>query len=275
MSKFPSDRFNISAALAGISPVSISEYRIINDRVAQVVVSTMNRMNSDHLEASLKERLGSAVSPIRGSFRWLNDEKTHMHGFVARVNACVMLDGKDPAKEGFRLVASNMYLSEADQSTWEMKPGAAGQYMVRHGDDDLTELLEASRSGVRNTAPRMSTIASAAVQPTEMVAFVNSMGSAVPSMDYGFCVAVQNDQLRVVTSGYDNPITVRANEVVSVHTLDAKEIQSIYASGATKNKVQASGYDKAGSAAYYKKLYSYGPEYLKLVLKEIDEMAAL
>jgi ribosomal 30S subunit maturation factor RimM len=33
--------------------------------------------------------------------------------------------------------------------------------------------------------------------------------------------------------------------------------------------------DKPKSVEYYKKLYSYAPEYLKLVMKEISEMSSL
>ncbi len=266
---------NVTALLKGLQPVSINEYKLVNSRVASIIVATTGPVNSAELRSAVQARLSDAVSPIAGSFRWLDADRTAAHGFVARVNPCVMLDGKTPVESGFRMVASNMYLSEADQSTWDLKSGGAGQYMVRHGEDDLGELLEASRAGSRSGAPRMAAIASAVAQPTEFVAFVNSMGTAAPSMDYGFCVGVEGDKYRLVCSTYDKPITVRANEVVSVHTLDNKEIAALYASGSSKNKIAASAYDKAGSAEYYKKLYSYAPDYLKLVLKEIDEMAAM
>lgn len=270
------DKLNLNSMLKGLQPVVIGEYKVVNSRVAQIVVSTAERTNSELLRANLSERLGDAVSPIRGSFRWLDADRTSCHGFVARVNPCVMLEGKTPVESGFRMVASNMYLSEADKSTWELKSGAAGQYMVRHGEDDLGELLEASYVGGRGAGtPRMSTIAAATAQPTEFVAFVNSMGTAIPAVDYGFCIGVEGDKFKLVCAGYDNPISVRSNEIVSVHTLDSKEVASLYASGSSKNKIAAAAYDKQGSAAYYKKLYSYAPDYLRLVLKEIDEMAAM
>jgi hypothetical protein len=41
-----------------------------------------------------------------------------------------------------------------------------------------------------------------------------------------------------------------------------------------RRKIQA-GSDKSSSVEYYKKLYSYAPEYLKKVLDEVDEMAAM
>lgn len=269
------NKLNLNSMLKGMRPVVISEYKLVNSRVAQVIVSTTERTDSHSLRAAVQERLGDAVSVIAGSFRWLDVDKTSAHGFVARVNPCIMLEGKSPVESGFRLVASNMYLSEADQSTWELKSGAAGQYMVRHGEDDLSELLEASRAGAVSGAPRMATIAAATAQPTEFVAFVNSMGVATPSMDYGFCVGVEGDKYRLVCSSYDNPIAVRSNEIVSVHTLNSKELASLYAKGSAKNKVSAQAYDKEGSIAYYKKLYSYAPDYLNLVLKEIEEMAAM
>lgn len=270
------DRFNLKSAFKDLTPVSVNEFRMVNSRVAQVVISSMFPLHARDLKAALAERLPEAVQPIVGSFRWLDREKTTAHGFVARVNPCVLLAGKDPSSEGFRLVASNMYLSDADQSTWELKPGVSGSYMVRQGEDDLGELLEASCSHSRS-GPRLATIAAATARPTEFVAFVNSLGTATPSVDYGFCVASAEDNsvMKLVTSSHDKEITVRANEVISVHTLDNKEVASLYSTGAQRNKVSASAYDKEGSIAYYKKVYGYAPDYLNLVIKEINEMAAL
>lgn len=270
------DKLNLKAAFKGLNPVAINEYRLVNSRVAQVVVSSMFTSSSRDLQASLQERLPQSAQPIVGSFRWLNREKTIAHGFVARVNPCVMLSGKDPAAEGFRLVASNMYLSDADQATWELKPGVAGSYMVRQGEDELADLLQASCSTTRS-APRLATIAAATPRPTEFVSFVNSLGNANPSVDYGFCSASAEDGsvLKLVTSALDTELTVRANEVISVHQLDNKEVASLYRAGAQRNQVASASYDKEGSVAYYKKLYGYAPDYLNLVIKEINEQAAL
>lgn len=270
------DRFNLKSAFKDLTPVAINEYRMVNSRVAQVVISSMFPLSSRELTAALQERLPQAVQPLAGSFRWLDREKTTAHGFVARVNPCVMLAGKDPSTEGFRLVASNMYLSDTDQSTWELKPGVSGSYMVRQGEDELGELLQASCSTTRSST-RMATIASATASPTEFVSFVNSLGTASPSVDYGFCQASAQDgsTMKLVTSSYDKEITVRSSEIISVHQLDNKEVASLYSKGASRNQVASSAYDKEGSTAYYKKLYAYAPDYLNLVIKEINEMAAL
>lgn len=270
------DRLNISAALSGLSPVSINECRVVNPRVAQVVISSFNaRESGETLIQALRERLGSGLSPLRASFRWLDADKTAALGFIVRTPQIRDLGKEAPVTAGFRLVASNMYLSDDDKSTWELRSTAGGSYMVRHGDEDMSELLEASRSPSRSGAPRISTLASLAVQPQEVVAFVNATGASTPAMDYGFCLSVRDGEYQIVSSASGNVVRVPSECVVSAHTVDPKEVQNLYAAGARKANIQASAYDKAGSVAYYQKLYSYAPDYLAKVIQEINEMAAL
>lgn len=269
------EHLNLSAALSGLSPVAINEVRVLNPRVAQIVISSFSTRNTDALVTALRERLGGGLTPVRASFRWLDHERTAAMGFVARTPEIRDLGKSEPVTAGFRLVASNMYLSDSDKSTWEMKTTGSGAYMVRHGDEDLAELLEASRSPSRSGAPRMATMASVSVQPHEIVAFVNASGSTTPAMDYGFCLAVKDGQYHVLSSSSGSAVRVAADSVVSAHTLDSKEIHALYTSGAQKANIKASAYDKSGSIEYYKKLYSYAPDYVAKVVQEINEMAAL
>ena len=263
-----------SNILAGVMPASVTEYSMVNDRVARVIVSTVSNPNTRSLQAALESNLGESVSPVRGSFRWLNSEKSALIGFVALATPQRLLEKDDPVQAGYRLVARNMYMSQEDQSVWEMKKASAGTYMVRQGQDDLTELLETARVSPRGGVPRMASVVSASAQPTELVAFVNSRGLSAPSVDYGFAVTRNDGSIDVVTASYDKPIHVRANEIVASYTLDANEVHRNLTQGMERRSIKA-GADKSASVEYYKKLYSYAPEYLKKVLDEVDEMAAM
>jgi len=266
------EKLNLTSVLAGIVPASVTEYKMINDRLAQVIVSASDRHLSKDIRSSVEASVGEAVSLVRDSFRWLNAEKTAMIGFVALATPQRLLDTDTPEKAGFRMVAKNMYLSEEDESVWEMKKSAAGTYMVRNGHDNLAELLETARVSPRGATPRMASVVNASSMPTEFVAFVNSLGSAQPSMDYGFVVKSDKDGLSVVTATYSKPVTIRHTEVVSSYTLDAQTIEREVRAGAARVNAAV---DKSDMIDYYKKLYSYAPDYLKLVIKEINEISSM
>jgi len=266
---------NLKNLLAGVIPAAVTEYSIVNSRVARVIVSTVSNVNTPQLRAALQENLGASVTPITGSFRWLSDQKNSLIGFVALATPQHLVDG-DPTKAGYRLVASNMYMSEADQSVWELKAGASAQYMVRQGQDDLRELLENSRATPRGSTPRMASVIQASAQPTELVAFVNSFGNAQPAVDFGFCLSSDKDNnYTMITATYDQPIKVSASEIVSIYALDPNQVhQQIQRGAAAKSVSVTAASDKSTMIDYYKRLYSYAPDYLKLVIKEINEMAA-
>jgi len=264
--------FNLTSALKGITPVAINEFRLVNARLAQVIISSMFPMESSNLLAAVNERLPDGASAVKSSFRWMNSERTVAHGFVSRVNSAVLLDGNDPTSQGFRLVASNMYLAEEDSATWELRSGATGSYMVRHGQDDLSELLTASVSQTRGSV-RLSSVVAATAQANEFVAFVNCTGQGTPAVDYGFCTASSDQVFQVVTSSGD-VVPVRSAEMVSAHMLNSDEIARLYQQG-RKNDTTAGVINKPNVVDYYTKLYGYAPDYLKLVVKEIEELAAM
>lgn len=266
------EKLNVTAMLAGMVPASVTEYRMVNDRLAQVIVSASARHTTNELRTAVQASLGDAVAVVRESFRWLTEDKTSMIGFVALATPQRLLDTDKPEKAGYREVAKNMYISTEDESVWELKKSAVGTYMVRNGHDDLSELIETARVSPRGATPRMANIVNASAAPSEFISFVNSFGSAMPSIDHGFVVSTGKDTFSVVTATYDKPITIRRSEIVSSHSLDDKEVHQAYLAGA--KRVNAA-IDKPKTAEYYKKLYSYAPDYLKLVLKEISEMSSL
>lgn len=257
--------------LAGLVPASLTEYTMVNDRVARVIVSTMSNANTNQVREVLEKAFNGAATPIRGSFRWLNQTRSAMIGYITASTPQVLLDTDKPDDSKFRVVAGNMYMDKADESVWELKNASAGSYMVRHGHDNLSELLETNRVPVRGSVPRMASVIAASAAPNQFLAFVNSTGMAMPAVDHGFVVERNGDISRVVTA--NALLNVRDCEIVASYSLDPKAIESRIVAGARgRREVVAS---KSDMVSYYKKLYSYAPDYLKLVLKEIDEMSAM
>jgi hypothetical protein len=259
------------SSLKALTPAAITEYSLVNDRVAKVIVNC-SKARPDQLIARLHELLGGKATPIRASFRWLVRDES-MIGFVATNHETRVVD-KAQLTAGFRLVAnsSNIYLNKEDDSIWELRNGTGGTYLSKTSSDDLGELIESVRAS-RTGAPRMASIQAAAVAAHEVVAFVYTEDNASPDMEYGFCVGRQGEDYLVVTANQENPVRVSANTVVGCYGVDQEALKAkVHA--ATKAGIRA-GFDKKPVIEYYKKAYYYDKNYLALVIKQIEESAAL
>jgi hypothetical protein len=269
MSKFSTDLLKDLIT----SACSITEYRVVNPRVAQVLVNVSAAADSESIAASITKQLKETAAPIQGSFRWLQ-RGASMIGYVATFNGTRVLDGKQSLEAGYRCIASNLYLDNQDKTLWELKSGASGQYLSRQGRDDLSELIEAARVSPRGSMPRMHAIVNASAAPKTLVAFVNSIGLGNPSIDYGFCLGQTTDGRTVIAArDYSAPVAVTASEIVGVYNVDGREVHKLVT--AALKETAAGKVPTADSIEYYKKLYSYAPDYLKKVIKEVEEQAAL
>ena len=157
------------------------------------------------------------------------------------------------------MTISNILMDNEDKSLWEVKDGASGKYLARHGQEDLTALV-ASAVQRRPDAVRLNhiTIAKAAVK--ELVAFVADDGE----VDHGFAIATSDNEVKVLSFARRIPVTVEYDNVVSIYPVDIpKPLHTqVFASLTQEEKKQ--------SRDYYTRLYSYDPAYLALVIEQVN-----
>lgn len=266
-------------ALQGFSGVTIHEARLITPSLARVTATVMGELSdkTSLVEAFSKQLKGTA-SVVRDSFRFL-DNKTVV-GFLHASREVVPVD--DTVKAKFRLVAANMFMDKEDESLWEMKEGAAGKYLARQGHDDLSALLESARTSPRGSTPRLSAVANAAVEPNEMVAFVNATKWSA-EVDYGFCTQTNDDgSFRVLSYLTKEVLDVHPDYLVASYEIDRADLPKI-----AKSRISAAnGVDPLASEQplsnkalnweeYYKLAYCYAPEYVDKVIDQIRKMSAV
>lgn len=247
--------------------VHVTEYQMISPNLARVLVSASREMTASELTDKLSG-LMPGVAPVRASFRWLNKPRD-LIGYMASVPQVRSLPSPAELKASFRVMAGNLYLDASDQSLWEVKDGAGGKYMTRNGTDELATLIESSRQSPMGSAPRFYQVQSSAARKGEIVAFVHDFGAGTAEVDYGFCVESGSiggePAQRVLSSTTNKAVVVRAEQVVGTYVVDLpKKAQPI----------NAAATDAAKMIEYYKQVYSYSPEYLEQVTRQIEEMHA-
>lgn len=261
-----SQEFNIASALKSVKGVSVSEYTMLSSKVARVIANTVGRMDQQEMSDRIAAIFQNRATPIRSSFRWLQEGRSAI-GFVA-VQTAVRAFTQDQVGTKYTAIKANMFMDKGDESVWEVKSGSGGGYLARTGQDNLAELIEASRISPRGSTPRMSSIVAASAKAKELIAFVDTRTG---TMDYGFCLSSKGGDPVVLSSVTAQPVDVTANSVVGVYEIEIPK--NIHTAISAANKVVAAG-DTSGMIDYYKKAYAYAPDYLEQIIQQINAMSA-
>lgn len=257
-------QFNIASTLRSIKGVSVSEYTLLSPKVARVIANSVGNMSKAEFGDRLSAIFENRATAVRSSFRWLA-EGTSAIGFVHLQQPVRAFDQKNVTAK-YQRINANLFMDKADESVWEVKPGSGGSYLSRTGEDNLAELIEASRISPRGSTPRMNSVVSASARAREFVAFVDVTAGVV---DYGFCLESANGDHVVLSSTTTQTVNVSAASVVGVYDINIPP----HVHNAIKGtKVQAAT-DKATMIDYYRRAYGYAPEYLEEIIKQIEAMS--
>lgn len=242
--------------------VNLIDYRLKSPELAKVLISYTGDHTAESLTDALCAKMGNQARPVKSSFKQVRPGLAV--GFIRANRAVIALPSSQELGAKYRVMSSNIYMDAGDKSLWEVKNGAAGKYLARHGQEDLTALVEATVQR-RPDLPGLRHITVAKAAKHELTAFVAEDGS----LDYGIALAGSDDQVRVlsvarhvaVAVDYDNVVSMSAIKVPA--SLD-KQVRASLTPDEKKNEID-----------YWRRLYSYGPDYLKQIIEYVNQGTAL
>lgn len=248
--------------------LKVNDYDMVTPTLARVVLSMTGNYNDRfELKTAIAKLFNNLASPVENSFRWANrngDIKSVV-GYVRSNNEVREFNDKQDSQK-YRAVASNLLMDNEDKTLWEVKSGSNdSKYLTRKGNEDLSELVHLATS-YRTASPKLTQLASAAPAAKEVVGFVDR---TTEEMRYGFVVesGVQaKGKVTVVATDNDEAVDVPEEDVVDVYELDPEE-------SAQLSTTAANGLSKEAMIEYYKKAYSYSPEYIQEIIKMIEQHA--
>jgi len=286
---------------------SIADYRMVTPTLAQVV-ATFNTVETDRasLASAVGAAFGNQATPIEGSFRTLSSYgNPAMVGFV-RVNRETR-PYEAAATKNMVALASNMLMDAKDDSLWEVRSdGSGGKMLCRQEGDSLHGLMETAKVRVPR-APKLDNVM-AGVDRGNFVAFIdpktemlrhgyvlatdlqiapqpaggidldpNDRMNAVEvlPLDFNEAQAPDNTSDEAVGEGNriaerlieDNaPVTVPCSLIVESAILDGDDKVAEVAAPSNATNKQA-------MLDYYKRMYSYSPEYYAQLTKIINNHA--
>jgi hypothetical protein len=248
--------------------VSITDYKVIAPKLARVVAAFTGKHTRDTLTESITAQLKHLATPVENSFRLIKDSVAV--GFIRANTEVRVLEDKNELRTKYKTMASNIMMDNKDKTLWEVKEGAGGKFLARHGTEDLSELVE-SAVYRRHDVPRLANLATASAAPKEFVAFASHSGD----MDYGFCVAAnaQRQAIKVVSTNTNSVVTIPCDAVATVLPVGAFKIPLSAHKRITAAGISREGHDNL--IEYYTRLYSYNREYLDLYIEQINTLAVV
>lgn len=240
---------------------NVHDHKEITPRLFKVI-TTFNTMKARHEEllAAISTCLGNLGTPIEGSFRVIASAGMPCAvGFVV-ANRVVRDYNEQAESANYRVMAANILMDKADESLWELRQVGNDKYLTRQSEEDLAELIVMAKTRNVNV-PSLRHIASSPVGNNEFVAYVSA---AHEDMRYGYVVASE-----------DQKVTVQPTEGESEEVHSEQIVESAFMKDADKEIREAVGAaanpsDKSTMEDYYRKMFSYAPEYFRELKAIID-----
>lgn len=242
--------------------LAITDFKAIDKTTAKVIISFTGKQTKDEIRSGLLKKFKNMAAPIEGSFKIIKPGVAV--GFV-RANKELRVVSPKEMKASYRVMSntSNIMMDNKDKTLWEVKTGNGGKYLARHGNEDLSELVQASVNR-RPDVPGLRHVSVAKAVAGEFVAFVSKTGD----MDYGFALGTKASTGELVVSSYatETPVAVGYDTVTSIYPVPVpKSFQRAMV------KAGISTADKAQANEYWRKLYSYDKPYMDDVIRQVNE----
>lgn len=243
---------------------NLQDYQMITPSLARVVLTLTGSMpRREEIRASVAELFKGHAAPVSNSFREL-PQTGGTRTVVGFVKASAEVRFMDEKGGKMKAMASNLMMDETDESMWEIRNGASGNYLVKQGNEDLSELaysVKARRIGM----PTLSNLESMPAETKEFAAFVDTK---IEEVMYGYVVGSVGGKTQVIAYGETDTVDIDNDQLVEVSNLDGEDIKALGIEMAA-----AVAGDRAAMIEYYKKAYSYDPSYIQKIIEMIDQHA--
>lgn len=247
--------------------LNLQDYEMITPTLARVCLTMSGKAPiREEVRASIASLFKGLASPVASSFRELSSTgglRTFV-GFVKASHEVRQIEDVDTTK--MKAMASNLLMDETDKSLWEIRNGAGTKYLVKQGEEDLSELatsLYQKKSG-------LPTLAHVASVPSEVREFAAYVDTKMEEVQYGYVVASENGNMKIVAYDSDSEdlVDVKPEQLVEVVNLDGEDEKEFGRQLAT-----AANMDRQAMVEYYRQAYMHSPDYLQKIIDMIDQHA--
>ena len=247
-----------------INTLSIADYKMVNAKLARVLVSFTGKLSADDVASEVARMSGGRANIVRNSFREVSAGKAV--GFIYGTQEIRNVT-ENEIRANYRTASTNILMSNDDNSLWEVRKVGDNTYLAKQDSEPLDEVIDAVANRKTIGASRINLFASVKPNRNELVAFVNGKGN----MDYGFALSTGKDSVKVLSAVSGNAVVANNESVVGSYPVEIDSATDIKVKKALI--AESTGDVKKTMKDYYRKLYDYDSQYLSEVIKQIDALS--
>lgn len=257
------DSLASKATLAGFT-LNVNDYDMVTPTLARVMLTYTGNVprSQEEVRASVAALFKGHAAPVAESFRKVTEGT--IAGFIKTSREVREFDSGMVTAGKMKEMAANLLMDKTDESLWEKKSGAAGDYLVRQGNDDLSGLVHLA-THKKLGQPTFAHLASMPAETKEFAAYVSTDSEEV---EHGYVVASADGKMTIIPVGAEEGVEVQTAQLVEVINLDGEDAKA--AGGVMAAEVAA---DKGAMIEYYRKMFGYAPDYLQKIIDIINQHA--
>ena len=251
------------ATLAGFT-LNVNDYDMVSPTLARVMLTYTGNVpqSQEEIHAEVSRLFNGLASPVADSFRKVKDGV--VAGYIKTSREVRDFDASAVTAGKMKEMAANLLMDKTDESLWEKKSGASGDYLVRQGNDDLSGLVHLA-TNKQLGQPTFAHLASMPAEAKEFAAYVSKESEEV---EHGYVVASVDGKMTVTPFGADETVEIQMAQLVEVINLDGEDAK---AAGTVMAAEVAA--DKNAMTEYYRKMFSYAPDYVQKIIDMINSHA--
>jgi len=248
----------VTAAMIEFQPVTAELSRVL---------FTVNTLDADRdaVRSAFEKQMPNGVELVARSFTEVSSTGgvLAVSGLVTRTH--IVIEGEDIHKDGkFRVLSSNVLMDTEDKSLWNVESEGGVRKLSRVEDDSLADLLsEVSSTHApqrRADLPKLANVCSSVQGCTqEVITYITYVDVGTRQVHSGFVESSDGGTLIIFNPAQNQSLEVNRSLVV----------QAVDCEVETSDAIRPD--DFADMKGYYRKVFGYAPEYLRMFEQMIDQ----
>ncbi len=224
------------------------------------VIATLSteKVDGTKIAHAISAALDNNMSAVAGSFRSIGHAGVPAVVGYMRANR-ESVPFTEEAASKMKVVATNILMSNEDDSLWEVRSSGDAKYLVRQRSDDLGQLVQMARVRAYNV-PKLSHLVVSSFGKMEYVAYVCAK---TEELKHGFVLGMKE-----CAEDEDDKLVVYSEDKVEEEIDPDQVIESAFVGESLKVIAAEKGWDlpanlnsKQGMLDYYGKMFDYAPDY--------------
>lgn len=257
------DAIHAKIQTAGFT-LNVNDYEMVTPTLARVMITYTGEVpqSQEEVRAGIARLFEGQASPVAESFRKVTAGV--IAGFVKTAREVREFDQAVVTAGKMKEMAANLLMDKTDESLWEKKSGASGEYLVRQGNDDLSGLVHLATNRQMGQ-PTFAHLASMPAETKEFAAFVSKTSEEV---EHAYVIASNEGKMTVLPFGSEDAVEIETAQLVEVLHLEAADVK-----GAGSEMAAEVAADKQAFIEYVRKWFSYAPDYVQKWIDMINQHA--